>query len=227
LQTNRFDANSRTEIRLGSPVVFEALLATAFALAVALASATATAAIATATATAAEATAAIATAATAAEAATTAAAEAATAAAAATTEAATGGTRSARLSLVHHEGAALKVLAVEAFDRGLAGFLGTHGHEAESTRTTRLAIRTNEDIQHFPVRCKHFAEGIWRRTIVEVSDKDLEHVWPPRPVRATKRNRGQLEFSTRRGLTVSGAVNEQHTGNPGRDARATPEFPFR
>jgi hypothetical protein len=175
---------------LGSPVAVAALVATTFALAIAIASATATevataatAEVATTTAT--EAATATAAAATATEAATATAAAAteaatATAAAAAATEAATR-TRSAGLSLVDNKGATLEVLTVEVLDRGCARFLRTHGHEAEAARATGFAIRTNEHVQHFSMRRKDFAKAIWRRTIVEISNKDLEHVWPPRP----------------------------------------------
>jgi hypothetical protein len=162
---------------LGSPVAVAALVATTFALAIAIASAPATEVASAATADVATTTAteaATATAAAATEAAT------ATAAAAAATEATTR-TRSAGLSLVDNKGATLEVLTVEVLDRGCARFLRTHGHEAEAARATGFAIRTNEHVQHFSMRRKDFAKAIWRRTIVEISNKDLEHVWPPRP----------------------------------------------
>jgi hypothetical protein len=200
----------------GSPVV-RALLATVAALAIAFATAaattevaaTATAAAEAATATAAAAEAATATAAAATAEAATATAAAAEAAAAATAEATTG-TRSARLGLVHDEGAALEVLTVEVLDGGLTGLLGTHGHEAEAARATGLAVGSDEHIQHLSVSREDFAKAVWRRTIVEISDKELEHVWPPRPGLAAScinTHVWLMDYSTRSGLTVSGAVN--------------------
>jgi nucleoid-associated protein YgaU len=197
----------------GSPVV-GALLATVAALAIAIATTAATTEVAATAATeAATATAAAATeAATAAAAATeaaTATAAAAEAAAAAATEAATR-TRSPRLGLIHHEGAALEVLAIEVLDGGLARLLGTHGHEAEAARAARLAVGSDEHIQHLSVSREDFAKAVWRRTIVEISDKELEHVWPPRPGLAASCINTHVwlnDYSTRSGLTVSGAVN--------------------
>jgi hypothetical protein len=169
-----------------SPVVVGALLATAFTLAVAIASAAATeVATATSAAAATEAATAPAAATEAATAAAAAAAEAATAATAATAAAATEATtrtRSAGLGFIDDESATLEVLSVEVLDRGCARFLRTHGHEAEAARATGFAIRTNEHVQDFSMSRKDFAKAIWRRTIVEISNKDLEHVWPPRPV---------------------------------------------
>jgi hypothetical protein len=170
-----------------APVVV-ALFTTAFALAVAIASAAATEVAATAT-TAAATEAATATAAAATEAATATAAaatEAATATAAAAATEAAAGTRRAGLGLIDDEGATFEVLAVEVLDGSRTGFLRTHGHETEAARAAGLTVRTNEHVQHFSMRRKDFAKAIWRRTIVEISDKDLEHVWPPRPVRVTR-----------------------------------------
>jgi len=168
-------------------VVGATIAALAVAVAATIATTTATAEVAATAAAAAEATAAAA--ATAAEAAATAAAtaaEATTAASTATTatEAATR-TRSAGLSLVDDEGAALEVLTVEVLDGSRTGFLRAHGHETEAARAASLAIGSDEHIQHLSVSREDFAKAIWRRTIVEISDKELEHVWPPRPGRAT------------------------------------------
>lgn len=178
--------------RGGSPLVVETLLAAAFALAVAIAFAAATAATEVAATAATEvattaAAAAEATAATAAEATTTA-ATAAELTARTETAAATAAawTRSAGLSLVHDEGATLEVLAIESFDRSLTLLLRTHGDEAEATGTTGFTIGSDEHIQHLAVSGEDLAKSFWRRTVVEISDKDLEHVWPPRPGRAMR-----------------------------------------
>jgi len=177
-------------LRVGSPLAVEPTLALAIALTIVIATATA-AEVATAT-TAAAAEAATAAAATAAEAA-TATAAAATAAEAATTTAAaataateaTTRTRSAGLSFIDDKGATLKVLAIEVLDGSRTGFLRTHGHETETARAASLAIGSDEHIQHLSMRREDFTKAIRRRTIVEISDKELEHVWPPRPGQAT------------------------------------------
>jgi hypothetical protein len=154
-------------------------LATGLALAITVVTATATTEIATATAAATATESATAAAAATESAATTAAAESATATAAATTTEASARTRGAGLRLVDHESAALKVLAVQTLDGCLACFLRSHGDESESAGSARFAVSSDEDIQHFPVSRKDLSKAVWRRAIVEVSDKELEHVWPP------------------------------------------------
>jgi hypothetical protein len=155
-------------------------LATGLALAITVVTATATAEIATAAAAATATESATAAAAATESAATTAAAESATATAATTTTTeASARTRGAGLRLVDHESAALKVLAVQTLDGCLACFLRSHGDESESAGSARFAVSSDEDIQHFPVSRKDLSKAVWRRAIVEVSDKELEHVWPP------------------------------------------------
>jgi hypothetical protein len=156
-----------------------ATLAVTIAIAPATVAAAAAAEVATATTAATEATAAAAAATKAAT--TAAAAEAATTAAATATEAAARRTRSAGLRFIHDESATLEFLAVEAFNGGRASFLRAHGHEAEAARATGFAIRSDEHIQHLSMRREQFAKPIRSRTIVEITYKDLEHVWPPRP----------------------------------------------
>jgi hypothetical protein len=164
-------------LRVGSPLAVEPTLALAIALTIVIATATAAEVATATTATAAEA--ATTAAATAAEAATATAAAATTA-----TEAATR-TRSAGLSFIADKGATLEVLAIEVLDGSRTGFLRTHGHETETARAASLAIGSDEHIQHLSMRREDFTKAIRRRTIVEISDKELEHVWPPRPGQAT------------------------------------------
>jgi hypothetical protein len=175
-------------LRVGSPLAVEPTLALAIALTIVIATATAAEVATATTATAAEAaTTAAATAAEAATATAAAATEAATATAATTTtatEAATR-TRSAGLSFIDDKGATLEVLAIEVLDGSRTGFLRTHGHETETARAASLAIGSDEHIQHLSMRREDFTKAIRRRTIVEISDKELEHVWPPRPGQAT------------------------------------------
>jgi hypothetical protein len=165
--------------QLQSPVGIEALAARlAIAIAVAAEAAATTAAAATAATEAAATTAAAATEAAATTAAAATEAAATTAAAAAATEASTR-TRSAGLGLIHDKRATLELLAIQVLDGGLSGLLRAHGHEAESTRTSRLTVSPDEHIQHFAVLGEDLTKAFWRRTIIEISDKDLEHVWPP------------------------------------------------
>ena len=87
----------------------------------------------------------------------------------------TGRPRGARLSLVHHERATFEVEAVKGGDGGLTTFPRSHGHEAETTAPTGLAIGSDEHFEDLTVLSKQVAKSGIGGAVVQVANVDLEH----------------------------------------------------
>src|SRR5439155_10285080 len=91
----------------------------------------------------------------------------ATAAAAVTTTAARR-TLFARASLIHGQGAAFPILAIQRLDGGLGAFLGVHGNESEAPGPAGFSIHHDIDLIYRTVLRKHVPEVVFGHVKREV-----------------------------------------------------------
>ena len=89
---------------------------------------------------------------------------------AATTEAA--GLGRTGLGLVHHDGAAIELAAVESSDCRFAVGLLAHGDEAEAARAAGFTVRTDVDLGDRAECLERGAQAVVRRAEVQVSNVD-------------------------------------------------------
>lgn len=74
---------------------------------------------------------------------------------------ATGGTLLARASLIHRQGAAFPIFAVQGLDGGLRAFLCVHGNESEAAGASGFLIHHDMDLVYRAVLGKHVPEVVF------------------------------------------------------------------
>src|ERR1035438_8205183 len=78
-----------------------------------------------------------------------------------------------RARLVHVEGAAAHLRAVQCSDGFFSIFVAGHFHKAEPARTSGIAIRHDADSVHLSERFKHLAQFVFRCVKAHVPHKAI------------------------------------------------------